>query len=115
MTPRRQAIGRSGERRVARWYNDRGYEILARNWRVREGELDIVATRDHVLVICEVKTRSSTYFGDGFEAVTRSKQARLRRLAVLFLRELQGARPSEIRFDVASVTPSAIDVIEAAF
>ncbi|MFT5530237.1 MAG: putative endonuclease [Candidatus Poriferisodalaceae bacterium] len=115
MTPRSQAVGRFGERRAARWYTDRGYEVVARNWRVREGELDLVLTRGRVLVICEVKTRTSTRFGDGFAAVTRTKQVRIRHLATLFLREWQGARPAQIRFDVASVTPTSVEVIEEAF
>ena len=65
---------------MARWYEARGYEVLARNWRVREGELDLVVARDGALVFCEVKSRSSDAFGLPAEAVTVSKQARLRRL-----------------------------------
>lgn len=115
MTARRQAIGRSGERRAAAWYRRAGYDIVAQNWRATEGELDLVAWRDGILVICEVKNRSSNRFGDGFAAVTHAKQARLRTLALVFLRQWDGPRPTELRFDVASVSPSAVEVIEAAF
>jgi putative endonuclease len=108
-------VGRSGERRVARWYLDRGYTIVARNWRVKEGELDVVARVDRTLVICEVKTRSSERYGTGFEAVTWSKQSQIRRVTLHYLQDLRGWHPAEIRFDVASVTPSTIEVIEAAF
>jgi putative endonuclease len=95
--------------------------VLTRNWRCREGELDLVAARARCVVFCEVKTRTGTGFGTGAEAVTGEKQRRLRRLATRWL----GERPpsggfADVRFDVASVTlrPGAdpdIDVIEGAF
>ena len=94
----------------------RGYAVLARNWRCSQGELDLVVRRGPLLVVCEVKTRSGDAFGEPFEAVTRQKQLRLRRLAARFL-ATAGARvhPREIRFDVASVRGDRIDVIEGAF
>ncbi|HEY3831937.1 MAG TPA: YraN family protein [Acidimicrobiia bacterium] len=114
----RQGIGAAAERAVEGWYRERGYEILARNWRVREGELDIVARRASVVVVCEVKARSHARFGTPVEAITRTKQLRIRRLAGAFL----AAHPQHgctIRFDVASVTPGGsaphIDVLEGVF
>ena len=94
--------------------------MVARNWRSRQGEIDLIARRAGVLAICEVKTRTSRAFGEPFEAVTRVKQARLRRLAAEWLRsaaEVGGGRGryDEIRFDVASVLGSAVDVLEGAF
>jgi putative endonuclease len=71
-----------------------------------------------LLVFCEVKTRTGTNFGEPFEAVTMSKQARVRRLAVQWLRSdgsRLAARPTTLRFDVASVTGTHVEVIEAAF
>ena len=62
-----------------------GYAVLARNWRVREGEIDLVARRDATIVFCEVKTRRGDAFGLPAEAVTARKQARLRKLAVRWL------------------------------
>ena len=73
--------GRAGEDRAVRHLRRRGYRILDRNWRVAGGEIDIVASRMGVLVICEVKTRSSTAYGHPFEAIDAAKLGRLWRLA----------------------------------
>ena len=90
--------------------------MLARNWRCREGELDLIATKGPTLVVCEVKTRSGGRFGAPFEAVTRQKQLRLRRLATRWLTTTEPrVHPREIRFDVASVCGRELEIIEAAF
>jgi putative endonuclease len=116
----RRALGNAGEDAVARWYADAGYRLLDRNWRCREGELDVVVARDSVLVFCEVKTRRGTGFGVPAEAVTFTKQRRLRMLAMRWLDAHPEARASTLRFDVASVLAPrdgrvVIDVIEGAF
>jgi putative endonuclease len=116
----RRALGDAGEHLVARWYADAGYRVLYRNWRCREGELDVVVARGSVLVFCEVKTRRSTAFGVPAEAVTFTKQRRLRTLAMRWLDAHPAARARTLRFDVASVlaqrgAPPVIDVIEGAF
>jgi putative endonuclease len=96
-----------------------GFDIVARNWRCPQGEIDIVATKGGVVVFIEVKTRTSSRFGEPFEAVGLDKQRRLRRLGAAWLRSNSRDRaygaPFEVRFDVVSVTPGAIDVIESAF
>ena len=74
----RRALGDAGEDAVARWYVAAGYDVVDRNWRCREGELDLVLARRGVLVFCEVKTRRTTAFGVPAEAVTATKQRRLR-------------------------------------
>jgi putative endonuclease len=89
--------------------------VVARNWRSRQGEIDLIARRADVLVICEVKTRTSRAFGEPFEAVTRTKQVRLRRLAAEWLRSGSTGGRYEIRFDVASVMGPTVDVLEGAF
>jgi putative endonuclease len=76
--------------------------VLSRNWRCSEGELDVVATDQTRLVVCEVKTRSGTGFGEPAEAVTRPKAARIRRVAQAWLAAHQ-VRWCEIRFDVVAV------------
>ncbi len=103
---------------MASWYADAGYRVLDRNWRCREGELDVVVARDSVLVFCEVKTRRGTAFGSPAEAVTVAKQRRIRTLAMRWLDEHPEARARTLRFDVASVlaargAPPVLDVIES--
>jgi putative endonuclease len=115
--PRRRT-GTDGEDAVAAWYAARGYEVLDRNWRVRDGEIDIVARGRGALVFCEVKTRRGLGFGAPAEAVTPRKQQRLRTLARLWL-AAHPVRARDLRFDVASVMPArdgwTVEVLEAAF
>ena len=115
MTNRRRLLGAAGEEAVAAWYNREGYRVLDRNWRCAAGELDVVAGKGGVVVFCEVKTRSSTAFGVPAEAVTPTKQARLRHLAAQWLAEHRGSGYREVRFDVASVLAGQVEVLEGAF
>lgn len=95
-------LGRRGERLAENHLIARGYRLLERNWRCRQGEIDLVMREGDALVFVEVKTRSSTAFGHPFEAITPVKLARLRRLA----REWCDAHPAErgrIRIDAVSV------------
>ena len=80
MTDARRAFGQAGEERAARWYRSHGYTIVDRNWRCREGELDLVVARGRTLVFVEVKTRRTDRFGTPAEAITWRKQQRLRTL-----------------------------------
>jgi putative endonuclease len=84
--------------------------VLERNWRCREGEIDIVAREGDVLVVCEVKTRRGVAFGTPLEAVTPAKAARLRRLTARWLAATRESRAADgvggfadIRFDVVGV------------
>ena len=95
-------LGRYGERIAAQLLLDSGFRIIETNWRCPRGEIDIIANAGSTLVICEVKTRSSTSFGEPAEAVGRAKSARLRLLAAQWLAEHPGSW-SEVRFDVVSV------------
>jgi putative endonuclease len=111
-------IGSRGEDVAADVYRRRGYRVVARNWRCRLGELDLVVERGGVLVFCEVKSRRQSVFGGGFEAVTGRKRAKLRAVAEAFL-QATGSRPQAIRFDVASVAVrgarSTVELFEDAF
>lgn len=114
MRPTNREIGAQGERLAAAWYEERGYEVVDRNWRCREGELDLVLRLGRQIVFCEVKHRTGLGFGSPAEAVTRAKQQRIRHLAA---RWLQDAKPrhGEIRFDVAAVLDGEVEVLEGAF
>jgi putative endonuclease len=114
VTAARLALGAAGEERAAAWYQGRGYVVLHRNWRCREGELDLVVRRGTELVFVEVKTRRTDRFGIPAEAVTPAKQRRLRALASRYLEE-SDARARSLRFDVVSILAGELEVIEAAF
>jgi putative endonuclease len=102
MTRVTQAVGAYGERLAVRHLVDAGLVVLARNWRSRSGEIDIVARDGDVLVLCEVKTRRGPRFGTPSEAVVVQKARRLRRLAAEWLAQAR-VRPREVRFDVVEV------------
>jgi putative endonuclease len=103
----KDAVGQYGQRVAERYLVESGLALVARNWRCPDGELDIIATEGPVLVFCEVKTRSSTAYGDPAEAVLGAKARRLRRLALRWLAQQQAYGDPrfwpELRFDVVSV------------
>ena len=114
----RMARAQWAEDLAARFYERSGYEIVARNWHCREGELDIVATFSSdaalTIVVIEVKARATNSYGSPFEAVTQVKQKKLRIATTKFLsahHELRG----EIRFDVVAVLGTQLDVLHNAF
>lgn len=122
MTRARLALGATGEELAARWYTGSGYQVLARNWRCGDGELDLIVARGGLVVFCEVKTRRGAAFGTPVEAVTVGKQRRLRHLAGRWLagRAPDGPRFPDVRFDVASVVAApgsepVLEIIEGAF
>ena len=116
VTSERIALGRAVEERAAGWYLEHGYEVVDRNWRCPEGEIDLVVVRrcDRLVVFCEVKARRSGRFGSAAEAVGRDKQARLRRLARRWLSE-HAVGASAVRFDVGAWDAGCFEVVEAAF
>jgi putative endonuclease len=107
----KDVLGRFGEDTAAAHLERAGLVLLERNWRCREGEIDIVAVDGGVLVFCEVKTRSTAAFGTPAEAVSPTKLLRLRRLAARWLCEHPGGW-ADLRFDVVSVlrTPEGLKV-----
>ena len=97
-----------------------GLTILDRNWRCNAGELDIVAREGPALVFCEVKTRTSTTFGDPAEAVLGRKALRIRRLAHQYLTAHPDTHARDLRFDVVAVLrlpggPATVRHVRAAF
>ncbi|MCF8588232.1 YraN family protein [Gordonia sp. HY285] len=99
---RRRQIGRLGEDVAAEHLAGLGWEILARNWRTRYGELDLIAAIGDTLVIVEVKTRASRTFGDPVAAVTPHKLRTMRLVARQWLAEQERYWPI-IRFDIVSI------------
>ena len=114
MTAARRQRGIAGEDVAAAWYASQGYEVVARNWRCRAGELDLIVRRGPEVVFCEVKARRTTAFGAPQEAVTHDKRQRIRHLAARWIQESR-IRPAQIRFDVAAVLDDELEVIEGAF
>lgn len=119
MTLARQSLGRRGEDLACRELRRRGYAILARRFRTRFGEIDIVADDGGTLVFVEVKTRRNTAFGGATAAVNAAKQRRLVNMARSYLLGLAGRAPP-CRFDVVGVTagpgrPPVVEVVKDAF
>jgi putative endonuclease len=98
----KQAIGAYGETVAARHLVAAGLALLDRNWRCDEGEVDLVLREGAVLVVCEVKTRTSDACGSPHEAVSPAKLDRLRRLAQRWA-DGHGVRPPETRIDLVAV------------
>ncbi|MFF1838569.1 YraN family protein [Streptomyces sp. NPDC058231] len=99
----RGALGRYGEDLAARLLSDAGMTVLARNWRCRAGEIDIVAMDGDALVVCEVKTRRAGTFEHPMAAVSPVKADRLRRLAEIWLDRHGGPPPGGVRIDLIGV------------
>jgi len=95
-------LGAWGEDLAVEYLEGSGLTILARNWRCRHGELDIVATDGQTVVFCEVKTRSGLGFGGPAEAVGWQKVRRIRLVAAAWLAEAGRGWP-DLRFDVVSI------------
>jgi putative endonuclease len=98
----KDVLGRQGEQLAASFLTEAGLTVVDRNWRCKQGEIDIVAVDGRTLVICEVKTRSGLRFGTPIEAITRPKALRLRRLAVMWV-NVHGLRFELIRIDIVGV------------
>jgi putative endonuclease len=101
----KDVLGRAGEERAARYFAQQGFEVLARNWRCRAGEIDLVVADGAVVVVVEVKTRRGETYGHPFEAIDARKRARLWRLAVAWAGDhretVQGRR---LRIDAIGLT-----------
>ena len=102
-TKNKQQIGAFGEQAVTDFLIRKNIEVIERNWRIREGEIDIIALNSSgVFSFIEVKTRSSVAFGSPFEAINRDKAHRMRRLALAWL-ATHGCLGCEYQIDVAAV------------
>jgi putative endonuclease len=102
----KDVLGRRGEQAAAEYLARAGFQILDRNYRCAQGELDIVAAERRILVACEVKTRSGLGYGTPAEAVTLRKLIRLRHLAVHWV-QAHGLAFDSLRVDVLGVLRTA--------
>lgn len=101
MTPlNRRRAGDRGEDLACRFLETRGYRILARNFRTRRGEIDIVACEGEILAFIEVKSRAHDRFGSPEEAVGPAKRRQILHMA----REYLGGRETTCRFDVVALS-----------
>jgi putative endonuclease len=99
-------LGILGENFTTQFLVDRNYQVLDRNWRVREGEIDIVAlSPEGKVVFVEVKTRSSIAYGDPLEAISNDKAMRIQRLALAWLATHQRLG-CDFRIDAAGILVS---------
>jgi len=98
----KQTLGKYGEDVAAKYLEDRGYEIIERNWRCDLGELDLIARQKSKIVFVEVKTRSGTGYGHPFEAITSIKIARMRKLVSQWCLR-NGQTGFDIRLDAIAV------------
>jgi putative endonuclease len=118
MSDARIALGKTGEDLACGELERRGYEIIARRWRQRGGEIDIIARDGPTTVFVEVKARDGAAFGGGVEAVTARKQRRIVQLALLYLARHR-LLDTPCRFDVVSIgvdrVPPTVEVIQNAF
>ena len=111
-------LGKSGEEIATCLLKDNGYKILARNYRTKLGEIDIIARDKDTVCFIEVKTRNSDRFGFPVEAISISKQRQISKAALMFLKQ-NNLLDKKARFDVVSIicsenTPK-LDLIKNAF
>jgi putative endonuclease len=109
--------GKKGEEMAKNFLANKGYEILEANWRSGHNEIDIIAKKDSAIIVAEVKTRKTNFFGEPEEFVTKAKQKSLIKAANHYI--LQKGIDLEVRFDIISILYSGsnykIHHIEDAF
>lgn len=109
---RRKALGAFAERLAAGFLERRGYRIVARNVHLRVGEIDIVALKDGMTVLVEVRARREGALGSPFESLTRAKQRRMVRAAEAFIAQHPDL-PGEARIDLVAVTLSPSGLVRS--
>ena len=108
------AIGTQGEQEALDYLQKQGYKLLARNYRVKGGEIDLIMQDKKTLVFVEVKTRASAIFGGPLGAITAAKQKRISLAAALFLKTNR-LKFDSIRFDAVAILAREITHVKNAF
>ena len=99
---RNRSLGNFGERVAASHLESKGYEILERNWSVREGEIDLIARRSDELVFVEVRSRRGRSMGTPEESITGRKASHVRAAAAAYVQEHPDSPPNQ-RIDVVAL------------
>lgn len=102
--------GKKGEDLAVKFLKNKGYEILATNWRFRRSEVDIIAKDGPILVFVEVKTRSYNYFGEPASFVSPRKKILLQDAASAYMHKIN--HTWEIRFDIIGILKPATKNME---
>ena len=96
-----KVLGIKGENLAVTFLKEKGYRIIARNYRTSMGEIDVIAQDGNTLVFIEVKTRTDELFGQPFEAVNKKKRHKMKNVALLYMKRHERNFP--VRFDVVSI------------
>lgn len=110
-----RALGEEKEQLAAEYLIDKGYQILERNFRCRTGEIDMIASYNHVIIFVEVKFRNNKYYGSAVEAVSPSKQRTIRQVAGYYLVTKLHRSDVPCRFDVVGIDGDEITHLIDAF
>jgi putative endonuclease len=111
----RRQTGTLAENSAAAFLESQGFTIVARNFLMRVGEIDVVARDGELLVVAEVRTRASDKFGGAAASVSRGKQRRISATTALFLQRRPELRGCRIRFDVLIVRDGSVEWLKHAF
>ena len=111
----KRTIGTVWEEAVSQYLTENGYIILEKNFRCREGEIDLIANEDGYLVFIEVRYRSTIGKGHPLETVDVRKQRKICRVSRYYLMKNQISDDTPVRYDVVAVLGNQIEVVKDAF
>jgi putative endonuclease len=106
-------IGKQGETRAEEFLQQKGYTIIARNYRYKRSEIDLIVQKENWLIFVEVKMRSSKAFGFPEESVKEAKRKKILEGAAQYLQETNW--PGNVRYDIVAIHQQEIEHFEDAF
>ncbi len=113
--PTAKLQGNKAEAQACAYLETQGLNLVARNFRTRQGEIDLVMRERDILVFVEVRYRGGDTFGSAGESITPLKQARIRHAAAQFLQQHADYRDSVCRFDIVTFDRDRTDWLKDAF
>ena len=111
----KKTYGDDGERLAVSYLEHEGYQILTRNFRCRQGEIDIIAREGNYLCFIEVKRRKGTAAGYPLEAISPNKIRHICKTALYYLQSSQLPESTAVRFDVISIIGEEVSLLRDAF